>query len=298
MGRQEDGFMDAATDCAWGMFEDALICGLGGIGEGEALALVAPADANGWAEQLVIRADPERGGTWVTHGVAGSTAADVLVAGAGEDGPAELAAAIVRQARGQLRLPHPQLFTAAVTGAGAAALADRLGLAVRPADGGGVVGGDVVGGGAPAELAGLGGRGVPADLAAGGPDDLRPLAVEVVRRVTGRDPEVDDDGDLVFDIEGTRCFLLLARDGSEARLHSQVVRRIYSRRNTAVEVDLLNSKGSWHTWYLQGREIYLRATVPASPLSADNLGRTLTLYAHDLCTTRDELAYRVGGVVA
>lgn len=287
MGRQEDGFMDAATDCAWGMFEDALICGLGGIGEGEALALVAPADANGWAEQLVIRADPERGGTWVTHGVAGSTAADVLVAGAGEDGPAELAAAIVRQARGQLRLPHPQLFTAAVTGAGAAALADRLGLAVRPS-----------GGEASAALAAGTASADPPGLAAGGPEELRSLAVEVVRRVTGQDPEVDDDGDLVLDVEGTRCFLLFSRDGSEVRLHSQVVRRIYSRRNTAVEVDLLNSKGSWHTWYLQGREIYLRATVPALPLSADNLGRTLTLYAHDLCTTRDELAYRVGGVVA
>lgn len=280
--------MDAATDCAWGMFEDTLICGLDQIGEGEALALIAPTGTDGWASQLVIRADAERGWMWVTRGVAGSTAADEVVARVGEDGSAELAGAIVRQARVELRLPHPQLFTAAATGMGAARLADQLGLAVAST----VVAGDAEFARERGDAAGR------SDVASGWPDALRPLAVEVLREVTGQDPVVDDDGDLFFDIDGTRCIMLFSPDGSLVQLQAQVVRRIYSRRNTAVELDLLNSKGLWNTWFMNGREVYLRSAVPARPLTADNLQRTLRFYAQELCAIREELAYRLGGVAA
>lgn len=280
--------MDAATDCAWGMFEDTLICGLDQIGEGEALALIAPTGTDGWASQLVIRADAERGWMWVTRGVAGSTAADEVVARVGENGSAELAGAIVRQARVELRLPHPQLFTAAATGMRAARLADQLGLAVAST----VVAGDAEFARERGDAAGR------SDVASGWPDALRPLAVEVLREVTGQDPVVDDDGDLFFDIDGTRCIMLFSPDGSLVQLQAQVVRRIYSRRNTAVELDLLNSKGLWNTWFMNGREVYLRSAVPARPLTADNLQRTLRFYAQELCAIREELAYRLGGVAA
>ena len=280
--------MDAATNCAWGMFEDTLICGLDQIGEGETLALIAPTGTDGWASQLVIRADAERGWMWVTRGVAGSTAADEVVARVGENGSAELAGAIVRQARVELRLPHPQLFTAAATGMGAARLADQLGLAVAST----VVAGDAE---FALERGDAPGR---SDVASGWPDALRPLAVEVLREVTGQDPVVDDDGDLFFDIDGTRCIMLFSPDGSLVQLQAQVVRRIYSRRNTAVELDLLNSKGLWNTWFMNGREVYLRSAVPARPLTADNLQRTLRFYAQELCAIREELAYRLGGVAA
>lgn len=280
--------MDAATDCAWGMFEDTLICGLDQIGEGETLALIALAGTDGWASQLVIRADAERGWMWVTRGVAGSTAADEVVARVGENGSAELAGAIVRQARVELRLPHPQLFTAAATGMGAARLADQLGLAVAST----VVAGDAEFARERGDAAGR------SDVASGWPDALRPLAVEVLREVTGQDPVVDDDGDLFFDIDGTRCIMLFSPDGSLVQLQAQVVRRIYSRRNTAVELDLLNSKGLWNTWFMNGREVYLRSAVPARPLTADNLQRTLRFYAQELCAIREELAYRLGGVAA
>ena len=225
---------------------------------------------------------------WVTRGVAGSTAADEVVARVGENGSAELAGAIVRQARVELRLPHPQLFTAAATGMGAARLADQLGLAVAST----VVAGDAEFARERGDAAGR------SDVASGWPDALRPLAVEVLREVTGQDPVVDDDGDLFFDIDGTRCIMLFSPDGSLVQLQAQVVRRIYSRRNTAVELDLLNSKGLWNTWFMNGREVYLRSAVPARPLTADNLQRTLRFYAQELCAIREELAYRLGGVAA
>lgn len=288
MERPENEPMDAATDCAWGMFEDALIMGLGRIGQGEVLALIAPTGPGGWAAQLVIRADTERGGMWVARGIAGSTAADEVVARVGRGGSAELASAIVRQAREEMRLPHPQLFTAAATGPGAALLAEQLGLT------------------AAADMTdryagtGDGPRGVEGrdGVVVGGPDDLRPLAAAVVRDVVGQDPGVDDDGDLTFHVDGSPAYVIFSRDGSAVQLSAMVVRGIYSRRNTAVEVDLLNRKGLWNTWFMNGREVYLRSTVPALPLTADNLGRALRVFGHELCTTREELAYRLGGVAA
>lgn len=279
---------DESTNCAWGMFVDTLICQLGVIGDGEMLALVAPADSNGLRSQLVLRADRGRDLVWVTRGVEGSTAAEEVVAQAGEGGYFEIADAIGRVAREELRLPHPQLFTAAATGMGAARLADQLGLAVAST----VVAGDAEFARERGDAAGR------SDVASGWPDALRPLAVEVLREVTGQDPVVDDDGDLFFDIDGTRCIMLFSPDGSLVQLQAQVVRRIYSRRNTAVELDLLNSKGLWNTWFMNGREVYLRSAVPARPLTADNLQRTLRFYAQELCAIREELAYRLGGVAA
>lgn len=289
MERPDDDWIDAATDCAWGMFEDALIMGLERIGSGEALALIAPTGPEGRAQQLVIRADAGSGGAWVARGIAGSTAADEAVASAGAGGWAELAGAIVQQARDVMLLPHPQLFTAGATGDGAARLAEQLGLTAA-AD---VTGRDV---GSGRDPRGVEGSGVV--VVVGGPDALRPLAAAVVRDVVGQEPGVDDDGDLTFHIDGSPCYVIFSRDGSVVRLSAMVVRGIYSRRNTAVELDLLNRKGLWNTWFMTGREVFLRSAVPARPLTADNLERALRVFAHELCGTREELAYRLGGVTA
>ena len=121
MRRQRDDDMSEATECAWGMFLDTLILRIGAVGDGEALALVAPPGPEGWSQQLVIRADRERGFMWVTRGIAGTTAAEEVVVSAGPDGAFALAEAIVRVAREDLRLPHPQLFTARADGRGARA---------------------------------------------------------------------------------------------------------------------------------------------------------------------------------
>ena len=58
------------------------------------------------------------------------------------------------------------------------------------------------------------------------------------------------------------------------------------------------SKGMWSTWYLSGRDVFQRITVPARPLSADNIEGMLRAFAKDLEQNRDELAYRLGGKVA
>lgn len=271
MQRPGNDSCDAATDCAWGMFEDALICGLDQIGEGEALALIAPGGPDGWADQLVIRADAERGWMWVTRGVAGSTAADMMIARVGEGGSAELADAIVRQARVGLRLPHPQLFTARASGPGASRLAEALGLAMPP------------------EV-----RRVEPE----GSEDLRTLAAGVVRQVFGVDPETDSDGDLVFPVDGTTAFLMFNGDQSLIQVWSCVVCGVYSRRTTAVELDLLNRKAAWSTWYMSGRDVFLRNTLPARPFAADNLDGVLRNFALELRGNRDELAYRLGGAPA
>lgn len=274
--------MDGATDCAWGMFLDTLISGLGAVADGETLALVAPPDSNGWSSQLVIRADRERGWMWVTRGVLGSTAADEVVARVHEGGAFELADAIVRVAREDLRLPHPQLLTAWASGPGAAQLADRLrlGMAVPGPDGR------------------LGSDDQPEVLAYGGPDALRPMAARVIREVFGVEPEVDDDGDLRFHVDDTPAWLVFTANGGIVQAWSMVVRGVYSRRNTAVELDILNNKAAWSTWYMSDRDVFLRNTLPARPLTADNLEGVLRNFALELRSNRKELAYRLGGTAA
>ena len=282
MGSRRDDGMDGvggeATECAWGVFLDTLILRIGAVGDGDALALVAPAGPEGWSQQLVVRSDRGRGFMWVTRGIAGSTAAEEVVASAGADGAFALADAIVRVAREDLRLPHPQLFTARASGRGAAELAESLGLADADAPGGpdGRTDGGV----------------------RGGPDALRPVVVEAVGRMFGQEPGVDDDGDVYFTVAGTTVFVIFSPDGGLVQAWALVVRGVYSRRNTAVEVDLLNSKGMWSTWYLSGRDVFQRITLPARPLSADNIEGMLRAFAKDLEQNRDELAYRLGGKVA
>lgn len=257
-----------STNCAWGMFVDTLICRLGVIDDGESLALVAPTDANGWRNELVIRADRGRDLVWVTRGVEDGTAAEEVVAQSGQGGFFEVADAIGRVAREELRLPHPQLFTARAYGPGAVQLADDLGLGVR------------------------------IDAAGADPDGLRALAGRVIRDVFGVEPEVDGDGDLVFAIDDTAVFLMFNGDQSLIQAWARVVRGVYSRRNTAVELDLLNRKAAWSTWYMNGRDVFLRNTLPARPLAADNLEGALRNFALELRGKRDELSYRLGGSLA
>ena len=267
--------MREATECAWGMFLDTLICRLDSLRGGEALTLIAPSGPDGWSDQLVVRADDSGDLTWVTRGIAGSTAADVVVARAGAGDAYELAAAIVRIAREDLRLPHPQLFTARADGPGAAELASALGLAA-------------------ADTVAAPGEGL---LARGGPDALRPMVLEVVGR-TFPGAGVDDDGDVVFRIAGTVAFVLIRPDGGMVEALARVVGGVYSRRNTAVELDLLNRKGRWSTWYMSDRDVFQKIMLPARPLAEENLEGMLRAFSADLMETRDELAYRLGGVAA
>lgn len=160
---------------------------------------------------------------WVARGISGSTAAEEVVASAGADGAFALADAIVRVAREDLRLPHPQLFTARASGRGAAELAESLRLADADAPGG------------PDGRTDSGVR--------GGPDALRPVVVEAVGRMFGQEPGVDDDGDVYFTVAGTTVFVIFSPDGGLVQAWALVVRGVYSRRTTAVEVDLLGQQG-------------------------------------------------------
>ena len=278
MGKNDDDRAREATECAWGVFLDTLLLGLGSLGEEDVLALVAPAGAEGWSQQIVCRADPDNGYLWATRGIAGSTAADTMVASGGAGDAHAVVEAVVRVAREDLRLPHPQLFTARATGRGAQDVAGRLGL--TDAD-------------AVTEPENRADRAVR-----GTPDALRPMVTEVAARVLGCPPEVDDDGDVHVDVGGTRVYVLIRPDGGMVEVVTRVVRGVYSRRNTAVEVDLLNRKGWWSTWYLNGRDVYQKILLPARPLSADNLGEALTAFARELEQHREDLAYRLGGVAA
>lgn len=290
MGRRGNEPADEATESAWGMFLDTLIRRLGDVQAGESLALVAPAGTDGARDELLIRSDRERGRTRVTRGRFGSAAADRLLARADrEGGMVPLAEAIVRAARDEIGLPHPQLFTAHAHGAGAAHLAECLGLAEEGGIREPATGAPPDRGEAPA---------TPDWFAEGEPADLAPMVLEELRDLGAGEPYVDDDGDVVADLHGTRTFVLFSPDGATLEVAALVATGVYSRRSAAVELDLLNRKGMWSTWCMRDRDIWLRSQLFARPLVRSHLRWTLRTFAEDLHGNRDELAYRLGARVA
>jgi len=283
MGRRRDDLRQS-EECAWGVFLDTLILRLRDVGEDESLALVAPPGDLGLSRQLVIRYLDDPGWTWVTRGVAGSTGAEVMVGRCVEDDYVPLAEAIVRVVRDDFRLPHPQLLTARADGAGAAHLAECLGL-----EDAGVV--------REPEPRGDG-QSVGDELIAGDRDALRPMVARKIHEVFGEPADVDADGDLHFDLDGTHTVVILGEGGMAVEAVARVVQGVYSRRNTAVEVDLLNRRRMWSTWYMLDRDVFQRLLIPALPLAEENVAIMLRAFAVDLRRNRDELAYRVGGRVA
>lgn len=274
MERCNDHKQQEANECAWGMFLDTLLCRIGDVQDGETLALIAPAGSGGVRDQLVIHTDRDLGLRWVTRSWFGRTAAEQVVARAdAEDGTFTLAEAVVREARDGIGLPHPQLFTAHAHGAGAAHLAECLGLA----DEGSVSepGGDTT---------------RSADHTA--------MVLAEVRDLFDGDVRLDDDGDVVFTLHGTKAFILFRGPGTHLEIAAPVATGVYSRRTAAVELDLLNRKGMWSTWFMQDRNVWLRSQVFARPLVREHVRWALMTFAEDLGTHRDELAYRLGARVA
>jgi hypothetical protein len=279
MGRRRDDLRQS-EECAWGVFLDTLILRLRDVGEDESLALVAPPGDLGLSRQLVIRYLDDPGWTWVTRGVAGSTGAEVMVGRCVEDDYVPLAVEMVRVAREEFGLPHPQLFTASALGPGAGRLAEALGLE------------DV-------DLAReRGARISETEQVSGGPDALLPMIVDVAGEVFGTAPRVDDDGDVVLDIAGTTAFVLVSPDGLLVQAWAMVARGIYSRRTAAVEVGLANRDSARATWFVQDRDLFLRLTLPARPLVRTHVADMLRAFADELVSTRSDLAYRLGARAA
>lgn len=278
MGRRKnDDALAEAGESAWGMFLDTLICSVGSVGPDESLALIAPTDARGWTPQLVIRRDDDL--IWAALSYVDSTVAERVVAQADADyGTFEMAEAIVRVAREEFGLPHPQLLAARSDGPGAAVLAEVLGLA---------------------EADEIVEEGSAVDVMFGAPDTLR-AALAVVRSVVPDSrARIDDDGDIAFDAPGGHhVWIHLDMPGRKLVLWTCVTRNVHSRRTTAVEVGLLNRDSSVSMWYEHRRAVFQQAFVPVEPFVLPHLEWVLPAFLGQLADTRDDLDYRVGGTAA
>ena len=73
---------------------------------------------------------------------------------------------------------------------------------------------------------------------------------------------------------------------------------VRSRRQTAVELAVLNRDHVWAKWTLRERAIWQQVMVPAAPFAPQHLLGMVDGFFEVLAATRDDLALRTLGKVA
>lgn len=183
-------------------------------------------------------------------------------------------------------LPHPGLYTFSASGPSAATVEDLLPLI-------------------PSEVV----RHEPAAEAEGKPtpvmvlmphdhDQLRALVHDAMEQIVGGEPTVDSDGDFVVEHMGQPVFVRAEADVPCVMIFARLVHGVYSRRNTATEVSVLNRKYRWETFVLEDRSVFLRTTIPAAPFAPGHLVALLDSFRSTMTAARDDLALRARGEVA
>ena len=185
-----------------------------------------------------------------------------------------LASLTCEMLRDRFGIPHPTLMTAHGWGPAADDL-DALGLTLRD------------------EL--------PANPAVGvvvrpsGVDDLREPVREVLADFLGEDPEVDDDGDFRISHEGVGACVAIRPDAPCIEVFRPVVRDVRSRRQAAVEVNLLNRDQLWTRYVVIDRSVFQVLRVPAMPFLPEQLGVLLVQFFMAYDAVHGDLEMRTGG---
>jgi hypothetical protein len=192
----------------------------------------------------------------------------------------EVAAAAVSTLRHELHVAHPHLLTVSAFGP-QAALRGMLGLQDSedvPHEPGGREPPPVV---------------VPSDRA-----ELNALIEESLKARFGEDPATDDDGDFVLTHLGQPVWVHAFEEQPAVRVMARVAHGVRSRRQTAVELSILNRDSVFITWVLRDRDVWQQATLSALPFAASHLDEALAQFFNAMSHTRDDLALQLGAGVA
>lgn len=198
--------------------------------------------------------------------------------------PVEECVELVRLAIGTIRnrmhLAHPHLLTISASGP-QAALRGMLGLEDSH---------DV-----PHEP---GGPAAPAVVTPDDRDELNAAISDTLTEKYGEEPTIDSDEDFVLIHMEQPVWLHAYVDRPAVRIMARVAHDVHSRRQTAVEVAILNRDSIYVTWTLRDREVWQQVTFPASPFAPTHLDEMLDLFLGAMSETRDDLALRLRGRVA
>ncbi len=152
---------------------------------------------------------------------------------------------------------------------------------------------------------------VPADIVDSASAPLELLAVstedpaqlvdcvrDALREKYDRDPKTDDDGDFLFVHLDQPVWVRVCPEDLMVQVFARVVHGVRSRRQTAVEVGLLNRDYAWPKWVLGERSVWQTLLVPAQPFAPEHLNDALDAFLAAMTKTRDDLVLRTGGRTA
>jgi len=196
------------------------------------------------------------------------------------EGAVELARLAVTALRDQLHLAHPQLLTISASGP-QAALRGMLGLEDSqdvPNEPGGPAAPVVV---------------VPSDR-----DELNAAIAETLTKKYAEEPTIDSDEDFVLSHLGQTVWVHAFADQPAVRIMARVVHDVRSRRQTALELAILNRTSTFVMWTLRDHEVWQQITLPANPFAPAHLDEMVDLFFTAMSDTRDDLALRLSGRVA
>ncbi|MDO8108334.1 hypothetical protein Q6348_14140 [Isoptericola sp. b441] len=129
-------------------------------------------------------------------------------------------------------------------------------------------------------------------------DALARLVHDVVREQTGTDPTIDDDGDIALTHLSQPVWVRARHDQPAVEIFARIAHDVYSRRQAAVEIGLLNRDRTWVRWVLRDRAVWQQLTLPGAPFAPAVLTAMLTVFMETMDETRDDLALRLGATVA
>lgn len=186
-----------------------------------------------------------------------------------------LANYLVRALRGRYQLAHPELATyraqgPAACGAGILRLADADTAADEPGQ------------------------------AVGGTESRDVVLAQVLahlRERVGPELDLDEDEDIPVMVNGVGLWVRVqnGKGGASIVFMARVVDEIWSRRQTGVELNVLNRDHAWSRWVRFGRTVWQIAQIPARPFVPQVLDDVLTTFAKDHITTQADLSDRLGG---
>lgn len=268
------------ADDPWEPFAEALRRHLRRPGAVGTMQFTAPRDAAGNADHCTVQIAADASHAWITYRRAGSDLCEELLAQGPPSEPGPLAVTVVATCRERMGVPHPQLLTLRCQGF-VGQFASSLGL---PRAGAVPLGND------PADPTDE----VDTAIEVDGPEDVRDRFAEIIERVTGQEPEVTADGDLVVDHVGRPVHVSFDEDTPTVRIRAWVVRGVRSREATAIEIARRNRDEEWTQWVLVGRHVEQRTILSAGPFVPRTVQFHLERFLYTFADTCDDIARRLG----
>lgn len=126
-------------------------------------------------------------------------------------------------------------------------------------------------------------------------DQLLRHVRDALREEYDDEPTMDDDEDFLLVHLGQPVWVRVCKDEPKVQILARVVHNVHSRRQTAVELGLLNRDHPWPKWNLCERAVWQTLLIPGRPFAPEHLSDALEVFFAAMSTTRDDLAVRSGG---